>query len=299
MNKYLTQFAEARGFSQEANTLYGPVGDVYVTITAAGNVTAFYFSMSCPVTKANDSIRTALRASGLYRNLRVVQKSDSIVVSVQSTAKALRTDAIDSLMATVIDTAKRANVKPNVTCVHCGKETNDISLFNGVVCPVCAECVSDIQELNSSYRTSPLFYLTGIIGALIGSAIGAIPWIIAYWRGWILGILAFVIGLGSFYGYKLFHGPRSRRAALVTVYATSLLTVLGVYVGIAIYALKEYYALVNVSNILLVLSDASTIFEIVIALVLAVLGIIGVNSRVYTYTIPRNARFITRRRSVE
>ena len=47
-------------------------------------------------------------------------------------------------------------------------------------------------------------YLLGVIGALVGALVGAIPWILMYiFANMMYSILAILIVLCSFYGYKL------------------------------------------------------------------------------------------------
>ena len=47
-------------------------------------------------------------------------------------------------------------------------------------------------------------YALGVIGALVGAFVGAIPWILMYvFANMMYSILAILIVLGSFYGYKL------------------------------------------------------------------------------------------------
>ena len=47
-------------------------------------------------------------------------------------------------------------------------------------------------------------YALGIIGALIGAFIGAVPWVLMYvFANMMYSILAILIVLCSFYGYKL------------------------------------------------------------------------------------------------
>ena len=47
-------------------------------------------------------------------------------------------------------------------------------------------------------------YFIGIIGALIGAFIGAIPWILMYvFANMMYAILAILIVICSFYGYKI------------------------------------------------------------------------------------------------
>ncbi|MDR3278396.1 MAG: hypothetical protein LBT12_06445 [Oscillospiraceae bacterium] len=298
MHRKLREYALSKGYTAEKNLFYGRAGDVYVTASPGTqtSVTLFYFSMSCPVSKAEEPIRAALKELRLFKRPKIEQKGSYITVLIANTGKALREESLDALIKTVIDTAKQNGVTPNTHCVQCAKETNDIALFNGAACPVCADCVRDIDELNRNSGTSPVFYLTGLIGAALGAAIGAIPWIIAYTMGWILGILAFVIGMGAFYGYKLFKGPRNRAVALVTIYAVSLFAVLAFYGVIAFFALVALGEVTSLVNIVQTLtSDVSVLLEILLALVLALAGIVGVNKKIATYTIPRNARVIARR----
>jgi len=292
--KYLT-FAQMNGFNVEKNLLHGMVDDVFVTITPSGNLTTYYFSMSCPVATAIEPIRIALKATKLFRNPKIEQKGECINIIVANSNKALRPESMSTLVHTVIGVAKQHNAIANMNCVHCGKITDDIALFNGVVSPVCSGCAREIEELNANYKTSPVFYLTGFIGALLGAAIGSIPWIVVYLNGWIIGILAFLTGMGAFYGYKLFRGPKSRVTALVTIYAVSLLTILGVYFGII--AVMAFLSNVHVTFLIIVdiLTTPAYLLEIGLALLIAFSGIVGVRQKVYTYTIPTNARALGKR----
>lgn len=50
-------------------------------------------------------------------------------------------------------------------------------------------------------------YLKGFIGSLVGAIVFSVPWLLMYvYGGYILSILAFVIGIGSFKFYKMFGG---------------------------------------------------------------------------------------------
>ena len=295
MHKKYLSFAQTKGFNVEKNLIHGLVDDVFVTITPQGNLTTYYFSMSCPVATAVEPIRAALKTTKLFRNPKIEQKGECINIAVANSIKALKPQSMDTLIHTVIGVAKQHNAVANMNCVHCGKITDDIALFNGVVSPVCSGCTREIEELNANYKTSPIFYLTGFIGALLGAAIGAIPWIAVYFAGWIVGILAFLTGMGAFYGYKLFRGPKNRTTALVMIYAVSLLTIIGGYFVIVAITLFLYDAPITLPIIVEVLTAPGSLAEIGIALLLAIGGIVGVRQKVYTYTIPANARALGKR----
>lgn len=81
-------------------------------------------------------------------------------------------------------------------------------------------------------------YISGIIGAVIGGMIAAIPWIVAYvYGGMILSILAALIAAGEFYGYKIFKGKINKHLpkiimilAIIIVTITTLLIIPGLLI---------------------------------------------------------------------
>ena len=300
MDSKLIEFARARRFTAEKRFLHGIVDDVYVTITPTGNMLNIYFSMSCPVTKAEDPIRQSLKQFKGVGITKFTQKGDSIEISLSKTRKLLDTETLTSVIQAIIAAAKSANALPNTSCVHCGKQTDDIVLFQNVVCPVCADCTQEIETSNKSYSASPISYLTGIIGAMLGALIGSIPWIVAYHFGWILSVLAFFIALGAFTGYKMFRGPKGRVFAGIAIYSISIVTsVSSFFVYIYVYGCIYFEYLLSFDDFKYLasyyLSDAEVIRSIVVALIFAITGIVGVHKQIETYAIPRNAQYIGKR----
>ena len=59
-------------------------------------------------------------------------------------------------------------------------------------------------------------YFTGIIGAIIGGAIGAVPWIIAYIYGnMMIALLAILIAGGAYYGQKICKGKITKKVTII------------------------------------------------------------------------------------
>ena len=296
MEAKLREFAGARSFTVEQRFIYGLVDNVYVTITPNGNLLQIYFAMSCPVLKAEDAIKQALKQTKNAKIQTVKQSSESIVVTLRKTRKLLQVENMNVVLQAVISAAKENNVVPNISCVNCGKQTEDIALFADVACPLCASCVQKIEENNRSYKGSPVAYVTGIIGALLGALIGSIPWIVIYHLGWILSILAALIAVCSFQGYKLFRGPRKRGTASVIIYTSSIFASVASFVIYVFVLLKYYgYDAFSLHNYIVLFSDSEVITSIIIALVFALLGIAGIHKQISTYTIPKNAKLIAQR----
>lgn len=55
--------------------------------------------------------------------------------------------------------------------------------------------------------------IKGMIGALLGALLCAIPWLIAYWFGFIFAVLTLPISFGAYQGYFLFHGRKTKSSS--------------------------------------------------------------------------------------
>ena len=90
-------------------------------------------------------------------------------------------------------------------------------------------------------KTNKESYVTGIIGAVIGGAIGAIPWVLAYvYGGMMLSILAALIAAGEFYGYKLAKGKMNKSLpVIIMILAIIIVTIATLLIIPALLMQKE------------------------------------------------------------
>ena len=69
-------------------------------------------------------------------------------------------------------------------------------------------------------------YITGIIGAILGGLIGAIPWVLVYIEGnMIVSLLAMIISLGALKGYKIFKGKIAKPMKTIVVIISLLIVI--------------------------------------------------------------------------
>ncbi len=70
-------------------------------------------------------------------------------------------------------------------------------------------------------------YITGIIGAIIGGAIAAIPWVFVYVKcNMILSVLAILIALGALKGYEIFKGKITKLLKPIVIIVTLLIVII-------------------------------------------------------------------------
>lgn len=166
------------------------------------------------------------------------------------------------------------------------------------------------------YQPSPLNekepasrYILGFVGALLGAVVGCIPWfIVSTFMNYFVGLLGFVVGIASFFGYKLLKGPKKTVYAYAVVLACSIVCILisgavGFYVTVMNELAKsfevsygELMEMISLSGytgtsflIELCQEDAELltnfVTNMVLGLVLGILGIVCVRKPVAAYAL--------------
>lgn len=128
-------------------------------------------------------------------------------------------------------------------------------------------------------------YFMGIVGALLGGVVATIPWILLYIYGnMMLSILAFVIGYGALYGYKLFHGIVDKNTSWIITIVSLISVTVATLVVIPLWILHNQGYVIsfeNLSNLYTMSAFKSAILrDFVISIVFTLLGISGVISKI-------------------
>lgn len=127
-------------------------------------------------------------------------------------------------------------------------------------------------------------YILGIIGGLIGGLLASIPWILMYIYGnMIFSALAIFIGMGSFYGYKLFKGKMTNKLPII-VTALSIISVsIATLIIIPLLLLEKSGAEASFENLEWLYQNSeftsAMIRDYIISIAFTLLGIHGVISQ--------------------
>ena len=121
-------------------------------------------------------------------------------------------------------------------------------------------------------------YFTGIIGALLGGFIAAIPWVLMYVYGnMILSLLAIIIALGALKGYQLFNGKVDKKLPVFITVVSLIVVTISTFVLIPYLLILKENASVSISY-LYQNSDfkIAIIKDYFISLLFTIIGISGV-----------------------
>lgn len=143
----------------------------------------------------------------------------------------------------------------------------------------------------------------GILGAVIGAAVGAVPWfLVSTFAGWFVGWLGFLVGWAACVGYRKLGGYRSTRFATAAVIVASILALLLAEVASFIYAVcadadcqtvAAYHRISTFHLALLFLQVADVwrdlLPNLLIGMAVGVLGVFSARSHVLKYTDPEKA----------
>lgn len=128
-------------------------------------------------------------------------------------------------------------------------------------------------------------YFTGIIGAIIGGAIGAVPWIIAYIYGnMMIALLAILIAGGAYYGYKICKGKITKKVTIIITIISIIIVALVTLLIIPVILIHTEGINTNLATIQYLYQDeeftSGIIRDTLIAIVFTAVGVAVVNSSI-------------------
>ncbi len=133
-------------------------------------------------------------------------------------------------------------------CEMCGenKET-EVHLINNKAVYVCETCYGQIIEgldsLQENAKQRKGNFVTGIVGAFLGSLIGIALWVVVYALGYIAAICGVVLAVCIIKGYELFGGKLNVLGMIITITMTIAMVFVATYTayGYELYSVLNEY----------------------------------------------------------
>ena len=166
------------------------------------------------------------------------------------------------------------------------------------------ETAADAKSYACEWEDTPQgSKVTGILGALLGAMIGAIPWFVAStFTSYFIGWLGFLTGVAACYGYQMFRGRRSTWFAMAVIVISSLLVLFASEIVSWMYVLcadpdwQKDAALIGIPVARLAwesirMPDNWHIMapNMLVGMTIGLLGIVSARKRVLAYTDPDRA----------
>lgn len=220
---------------------------------AAGGKTVVYINMDLTPAPKGKFMRELIATDGAHLQ-NITNNNSSGFASLRITVKANNdvefAAAFDRFLVTVTGMAQRDGLYPSPACPICKQNGCDSYGLQGAIYrPVHAQCVQTTaaqKHLKAEKNLNEGNRGLGIIGAVLGAAVGAIPAILYYAFFdtiyiYLFALLCALEPLCSYYGYKLFRGKLDR-GVLPVIIATSLLAIpYMVYGTVAVVFYSEGY----------------------------------------------------------
>ena len=108
-------------------------------------------------------------------------------------------------------------------CESCGTSQSAVESYeiNGGHHYLCADCAKEVnaalEENQQNMKTKKSKFLPGLVGAFLGSLIGAVLWVVIFKLGYIAGIAGLVTGVCALKGFELLGGHVDRKGVIGSV----------------------------------------------------------------------------------
>lgn len=137
--------------------------------------------------------------------------------------------------------------------------------------------INKVEDKKEIIKVNKSNYITGILGAIVGGFIGAVPWILAYIYGnMMIAILAIFIAGGAYYGYKLCKGKVTKKLPIIIMLISIIIVAITSLLIIPIILIHTEGFNVNIETIKYLYQDseftAAILKDTIIAVVFTIIG---------------------------
>ncbi len=203
---------------------------------------------------------------------------DLVSIRLNEAFKGINSVVFQEILSLLIAGFRQAGISPRTTCIYCNQEEPDtITYVNNIKLPAHSTCKQEALQKHQQLKQEIEGQKNGpggYIGAIIGAIIGVIPYIIAVWFGWFVGLLTFLTGFTAYKGFKI-GGGHTQKSTKWIVSVIALIIIL-----LSNFAIIEFLALgygVTFAEVLAVEELAAIFYEMLgMSFLFGLLGISGI-----------------------
>lgn len=220
------------------NYLAGTYNDYYITI----DFKKPFYTIYIHATYGNDAGKAMFEAF-----LKQHRDDTAYLSKAEAKDHVIKLRVLEPKPKKLIPSAMNDIIKPVITqllgykyetgCINCGTNDVDLSCYEIATYHhyICEECIQKIEQdfidKQSKLRSQTAKTVPGIIGAIGGSILGVILWVILYNNnlyGWLAGI---AIVFATYKGYELLGGRLDRKGFIISSVIIIVMMILGNHIA--------------------------------------------------------------------
>ncbi len=227
----LKKYAAENGMSVSSGVAYGALRSYAATMFEGSGYKSIVLTTKFSDAMKKQELMNELEKHNLMKEFRIQSLNftfDGIAIVFHDnpgTMKKLRA-FVDWFMPLLPE----YSASPVNICTQCGMEitSDNWKLVNGIAYNLHSSCAEKmVSEAEAAKEEGRGSYASGLLGALLGGLVGAIPWAIVLYFGYMASILGIVIGWLAERCYRLFKGKNGKGK----VFILAIAAIVGVVVG--------------------------------------------------------------------
>lgn len=231
----LKKLARDHGMNVDKGVAYGSLGGFSATLSEGAGYKQITFATAIADSVKQMELQTILNGRNLQKEFRVTSltfapKNIQVIFHDNpGTMKKIRA-FLDFFLPLLQDAeATGANICPECgfeVTGGCWKRIDGVAYYMHQPCAdkVCREIAASDENRKETAEGN---YLTGFIGALLGSAIGAVLWAVVMYMGYVASIVGLAIGWLAEKGYNLLKGKQGKGKIAILIIAVIVGVLLG------------------------------------------------------------------------
>ena len=257
VGKGLKEFAQRNNFKIEKKYAYGTYKGFVVTIFEGMGFKSMIIATHIRDTDAA-ALRSWFETSGYVKKYAInayFVGNSQVGVNLNDTVGTMK--RYEEFIDVLCDYLISVGAKGEEYCSFCGKKFGEeehfeadspvhderaLVYYDASVLPMHTSCmqkiVSDVNQVKAEAQNgnTPL----GLVGAVLGALIGAIPWVIVQMLGFFVGWCGAIIGFCSAKGYDMMHGKQTKFKIFAVIIATIIAVCVAVFAGEALVGMQAF-----------------------------------------------------------